>query len=460
MAADADDERPATTSPLVHYQLTTNNIPQRQCARELAGALPEEYVASISQGNHGVKCRAPASLAQQLSTLTLPERVYAIVLEVPASELPDDESLVPTLKSLVTSAADWPAALKVHEQLHPRAPATTFAVKGERRGRRFKQAVSSLELGGALGAALHNHFGWRVDLREPVLEVTASLNDDSFFVSVALLRRLDSIECRTAGGLHPHVAWAMVRSAGPLPPGGLICDPMCGAGSILLEALEADASCRAIGLDSDVAQLAAARANRDAVPRAIGTRMALLRGDAAALPLRRCDAVVVDWPFEAQHHLDASRGASFYACVREWARLLNPSSRAVMLVSEAQCPSLLEALCGSGLRVLHQRLCPLGFTRAVIVVTERVTMDAGGGDLLGSEEAHVDVRAKSRLPWEGAGKRAEWAVLKKAERAPMVPWWQPPASPSAISAAAQRAAALPIEPPARTSAKSAVIGLV
>eukprot|EP00900_Chrysochromulina_parva_P023366 jgi/Chrpa1/5663/Chrysochromulina_OHIO_Genome00012236-RA len=374
-----------TPDPLVLYRVTTNNVAQRQAASELAGALPSPHKATVTHGTHGVRCRAPASLVHKLSELTLPERVYAIICDVPAAELPDDDQLIPQLRALLLASEQWPMALEAHRRVHPAAAhGLTFAVKAERHGRRFKAAVSSLALGRALGGALHTHFGWRVDLSQPMLEVTAALNDDAFFVSIALLRRLDSIECRTAGGLHPHVAWAMVRSVGGLPPGALVCDPMCGKGRVLLEALDAHATCVAIGLDSDGEQLARAAANRDAVARSIGSRMALLHGDASALPFERCDAIVCDLPFEGDtkfgHHLDTSRGASLRRVVREWARVLPVSGRAVALISEARLPVLHEALVGSGLRAIHQRACPLGFTRAAIVVTERVDAAADDDD--------------------------------------------------------------------------------
>jgi SAM-dependent methyltransferase len=403
----------------------------------------------------------------KLSELTLPERVYAIICDVPAAELPDDDQLIPQLRALLLASEQWPMALEAHRRVHPAAAhGLTFAVKAERHGRRFKAAVSSLALGRALGGALHTHFGWRVDLSQPMLEVTAALNDDAFFVSIALLRRLDSIECRTAGGLHPHVAWAMVRSVGGLPPGALVCDPMCGKGRVLLEALDAHATCVAIGLDSDGEQLARAAANRDAVAQSIGSRMVLLHGDASALPFERCDAIVCDLPFEGDtkfgHHLDTSRGASLRRVVREWARVLPVSGRAVALISEARLPVLHEALVGSGLRAIHQRACPLGFTRAAIVVTERVDAaaaaadddddDAGDDDAddrcdrddhhhRGATDApwsqadehegpteegsHARMQLESRLPWEGSGRRSSWGVLKKQDRGPMVPWWRP-----------------------------------
>ena len=144
-------------------------------------------------------------------------------------------------------------------------------------------------------------------------QVCVSLNDEALLVSLALLRRLDSIECRTHDqGLDPHVAWAMVRSLGPLLPGALVLDPMCGKGSLLFEALDAHPLATAIGLDASVAQLSCAAANRAAVPRALGCRLSLLRADAAELPLRcRCDAVLCDLPFESDGRFGGRLAAWF-----------------------------------------------------------------------------------------------------------------------------------------------------
>ena len=79
---------------------------------------------------------------------------------------------------------------------------------GKRSGRRFK-AVSSDALAGSIGASLAARFGWAVDLSKPTLQVTAALNDEGLLLSVALLRRPDSLEgcSRAAGGLDALVAW-------------------------------------------------------------------------------------------------------------------------------------------------------------------------------------------------------------------------------------------------------------
>ena len=71
----------------------------------------------------------------------------------------------------------------------------------------------------------------------------------------------------------------------------------------------------------------------------------------------------------------------------------------------------------SGLRTLCERPCPLGFSRAVIVVTERVEAAEAAG------EAEQGAVAKS-LPWEADnGRRSAWCAMRKKGRAPMEPFY-------------------------------------
>ena len=431
-AADAEEASASMTT----FMITTNNVPYRQAAAEARAIVPAAY--AVHHGRHAARAvtvRAPADLVHDLAKLTLPEKVYAIVCTAPAEALPPDDQLMPRLAELVARAPGWQPALAAHREAHgasaaepaAEAAALSFAVRGRRRGTRYKAVVNDFTLGAQLGAALHARFSWRVDLTEPALEVTISLNDEGLLVSLALLRRNDAIDCkRSSPGLDPHVAWAMVRSLGPLPAGATVVDPMCGKGSLLFEALNADPRCVAIGMDRSAEQLAKAAANRAAVPRAIGDRLALLHGDASQLPLSACDALLCDLPFESRcprfgHTLDTSHGATLTTCLLEGARALRPGSPACFLISQAQLPALREAMRGSGLRVQHQRPCPLGFTQAVIVLAARVA-EAGQLEAAEGAEEEADELSTGPLPWESTAKRADWSRLRKAGRLPMVPW--------------------------------------
>ena len=413
---------------LLTFLATTNNVPYRKCASELESLLPSPHSLSVSVTTRGVVFKAPSMLTPSLCALHLPERIYAVVMSLPPSELPDPltcsgEELLRAVASIVTDAnrePQWALALEAHRALHPHLTDLSFAVIGLRRGRLYESSTNSLELGRIVGEALNDKFKWIADLDDPMLQVRVSLNDDGLFVCLALLRRDDGFDCRTAGGLDPHTSWAMVKSVGNLPSGALIIDPMCGKAAILLEAVNLWPAAIAIGLDcDDHKQLECAKANRAALPPTLRERLMLLHGDAGALPFGEnvCDAIVCDLPFEVVsrfgYSLDTSRGSTLAKCACEFARVLKPAGKVVLLTSEEQAPNVHEALMHAALAVTCERPCPLGFTKAVIII-------AGHKD---DNAASATEATRGGLPWESAhGRRSEWHVMRKEGRAPMIPW--------------------------------------
>ena len=136
----------------------------------------------------------------------------------------------------------------------------------------------------------------------------------------------------------------------------------------------------------------------------------LLHGDAGALPFgeNACDAIVCDLPFEVVsrfgYSLDTSRGSTLAKCACEWARVLKPAGKVVLLTSEEQAQNVHEALEHAALAVTCERPCPLGFTKAVIIV-------AGHKD---DNAAPATEATRGGLPWESAhGRRSEWHVMRK-----------------------------------------------
>ena len=121
------------------------------------------------------------------------------------------------------------------------------------------------------------------------------------------------------------------------------------------------------------------------------------------------------------HQLDTSGGASLAGCARECARVLRPGRRAVFLINEARRGALHAALGASGgpgaaggLLALCERPCPLGFTKAVIVVCELRAGSVIECNVRDSGSAESDAAGvvSSSLPWEGKGRRSAWSVLR------------------------------------------------
>ncbi|KFO83104.1 THUMP domain-containing protein 2, partial [Buceros rhinoceros silvestris] len=96
--------------------------------------------------------------------------------------------------------------------------------------------LPSQEVGRAVGVALMKQFGWQADLRDPDLEIFVHLNDIHAVVGIPLFRlSLANREYIKTAGLRSTVAWAMASLA-EISAGAFVLDPMCGLGTILVEA--------------------------------------------------------------------------------------------------------------------------------------------------------------------------------------------------------------------------------
>ncbi|KAM7117594.1 LOW QUALITY PROTEIN: THUMP domain-containing protein 2-like [Ciconia maguari] len=120
--------------------------------------------------------------------------------------------------------------------------------------------LPSQEIGRAVGIALMKQCGWRADLRNPDLEIFVHLNDIHSVVGIPLFRLpLANRYIRTAG-LRSTVAWAMASLA-EISAGAFVLDPMCGLGTILLEAAKEWPEACYWGADISNSQLEGADAN-------------------------------------------------------------------------------------------------------------------------------------------------------------------------------------------------------
>ncbi|XP_076798467.1 U6 snRNA (guanine-N(2))-methyltransferase THUMPD2 isoform X3 [Arvicanthis niloticus] len=102
----------------------------------------------------------------------------------------------------------------------------------------IRKVITGQEAGRVTGLALMRQFGWKADLRNPNLEIFIHLNDAYSVVGIPLLRiPLASRTYIQTAGLRSTIAWAMASIA-EIKAGALVLDPMCGLGTILVEAAE------------------------------------------------------------------------------------------------------------------------------------------------------------------------------------------------------------------------------
>ena len=77
--------------------------------------------------------------------------------------------------------------------------------------------------------------GWKADTRTPKYEVCVQLNNMSLTVGIPLSHKpLSQRSYVRHSGLRNTVAWIM-NSLLDIRPGNLVLDPMCGAGTLLIE---------------------------------------------------------------------------------------------------------------------------------------------------------------------------------------------------------------------------------
>ncbi|NWR46068.1 THUM2 protein, partial [Regulus satrapa] len=157
--------------------------------------------------------------------------------------------------------------------------------------------LTSQEVGRAIGIALVKQCGWRADLRDPDLEIFVHLNDIHSVVGIPLFRLpLANREYIKTAGLRSTVAWAMASLA-EISAGALVLDPMCGLGTILLEAAKEWPEACYWGVDKSDLQLEGADGNITTA--GLMDKIELLKASVTALPLpsESFDSVISDIPF-------------------------------------------------------------------------------------------------------------------------------------------------------------------
>ncbi|XP_054655609.1 THUMP domain-containing protein 2 [Dunckerocampus dactyliophorus] len=189
------------------------------------------------------------------------------------------------------------------------------------------------EISKVMGMSVNRQLGWKADLRNPQLEISMYLTDDHCLLGIPLTRLpLANRSYIKTTGLRPTVAWAMAELA-EIQPGFLVLDPMCGVGTILIEAAQEHKHAYFLGLDIDDGQLNKASDNVSFAQ--LGDRMHLLKASSTdiALPSASVDAVVCDLPFGRKFGTKANMAASLPLILKEMERVLRVGGTLVLLLS-------------------------------------------------------------------------------------------------------------------------------
>ena len=299
---------------------------------EIAGQELAELGADVGERRRGVVFFGWDGDPQGLLALTTVEDVYALVAR---DTVKRSREGLEEIEALVADAELFELAVGAHRRARPkRIKRISYRVVAQRHGGR--QRYMRKEARKALQRAIGRRFPrWRKVEEEALIEVWGLEADGQLLVGVRLsdrtMRHRTYKEAQLEASLRPTVARAMVRLCEP-GVDDVFLDPMCGAGTILIERGEYGRYGQLLGGDIRPEAVAAARTN-------IGPRykpIDLREWDAASLPLAAgaVDRVVCNLPFGKKIGEPWELQTLYGRSAGEMARVLKPGGVAVLLTSE------------------------------------------------------------------------------------------------------------------------------
>ena len=200
-----------------------------------------------------------------------------------------------------------------------------------------RRNYSRYDVADAIRDGLWSHYDWtfvenKAGAPPPEIDLRVLIEGGEGHVGLRLGRR--PLHRRTykvrnrPGSLKPTVAYCMALLAGT-QPGHTVLDPMCGVGTIPIEAAMAFDARAVWGLDISVAAIR--DATRNAQEARSDTRF--VTGDATRLPFSDgcVDCIVCNLPWGKQVQTQHSLRETYTAAVAEFSRVLQPKGRAVLL---------------------------------------------------------------------------------------------------------------------------------
>ncbi len=233
-----------------------------------------------------------------------------------------------------TERADLTAALAIWRRARNGATARTWRVVSQKEGEHaFRRVDAGKAVTDALSDALPR--GLRHVADDADLEFWLWLHGSEALIGLRLsdaaMRHRAYKREHLPASLRPTVAAAMAWLSDPAP-GDVVLDPLCGAGTLLIERALMAPLAEASG--GDIRDEAVAMARRNA--RVAGVRAAWHVWDARALPQpdASVSCVLANLPFGRQIGTLADNAALYPALARECARVLAPDGRLVALTSD------------------------------------------------------------------------------------------------------------------------------
>jgi 23S rRNA G2445 N2-methylase RlmL len=323
---------------------------------ELRERLPAATLLGAMRGKVFFSTVEPPEAA--LTMLTI-ENLFAYVDQL--RELPPAEAGLELIEDWL-AGMDLDGAVAIHRTLDGPRPNPSFRITASRSG---EHEYNSMDVAAAAGAGVVERYGWDVDLEEYDYDVRVYVTGESAVAGLRLtpepLHRRSRVE-HGAASLNATVGAAMCRLTQPRE-GEVVLDPMCGAGTVLVERARLADPRLLIGGDLFIEPVRKARTNVGAAD----IDACLLNWDARKLPLAggSVDSVICNMPWGRRIGSHRVNRHLYPGFVRELARILRPDGIAALLTQEKR---LITRLVGreAGLRIAAEHHLSLSGTHPAI----------------------------------------------------------------------------------------------
>jgi tRNA (guanine6-N2)-methyltransferase len=328
--------RPTDNKPLPPLYAMTQGGIETVAADEITRDLGGE----VKKTTRGLVVFRLDELTDTVLSLRTTEDVY--LLAWGSDSLTYKTEDLETIRTWTARKPDWDHLFKLHHKIRPKTKGRpTYHIVCQMQGEHGFRRADAREafLAGLEGVIPH---GWQYSNENAWLEFWLTIRSKTAVCGVRLSDR--TMRHRTykldhvAASLRPSVAAAMVRLAG-IGPAMTVLDPMCGAGTILAEAIDLarkrgkGGRVRVVGGDIDPNAMFVTAQNLVKIGPAD-----LARWDATKLPLETAsvDRIVSNPPFGKQLSSIDQIGPLYEAASAEWDRVLVPGGRAVFLAMEQE----------------------------------------------------------------------------------------------------------------------------
>lgn len=246
----------------------------------------------------------------------------------------------------------------------------SFRVTTERIG---VHEFTSIDVQRAAGQAIVDKYGNKVDLKHFDVEVRVDVVGNWCLVGISVTK--ESLHKRKyrvfehPAALRPTIAYAMVRLAEPRP-GDLFLDPMCGGGTILIEAAHfMGDKLRLYGFDINGRFVKGARANAEAA--GVAHLITFAKGDCRKLSelVSGVNRLVTNPPYGVRMEPRGGVRRLYRAFASEAYRAMEQSGRLVVITLKSG--TMRKALLDAGFTITHARSVLHGDIRARILVAEK-----------------------------------------------------------------------------------------